>query len=65
MKMSWIQILNTTGPTIEPCSAPDSIFSHELQKELTFPLCFLSVVIYGLVTCSKATIPCLIVGGVG
>ena len=64
MKMSWIKILNTTGPRIEPRSAPDSIFSHELQKELTFALCFLSFALYGLVTCPKATIPCLIVGGV-
>ena len=64
MKMSWIQILNNTGPRIEPCSATDRIFSHELQKELTFALCFLSVVLYGLAICSKATIPCLIVGDV-
>ena len=54
--------MNTTGPKMEPCNVPDSIFSHELQKELTFALCFLSVVLYGIVTCSKATIPCLIVG---
>ena len=40
-----------------------SVFSHELQKEFIFPLCFLSVVLYGFVTCSKATTPCLTVRG--
>ena len=59
-----MKTLNTTAARIEHCSALDSIFSHELQKELTFALCFLSVVLYGLVTCSKVTISCLTVGGV-
>ena len=48
---------------MEPCGATDSIFSHELQKQFTFALCFLSVVLYGLVTCSKATLLCLILWG--
>ena len=51
--------MNKSGPRIETCGATDSIFSHELQKEVIFPLFFLSVVLYGLVTCSKATFPCL------
>ena len=56
--------MNKRGPKIEPYGATDIILSHELQKEFTFALCFLSVVLYGLVTCSKATLPCLIVGEV-
>ena len=55
--------MNKRGSRIEPCGATDSIFSHELQKEFIFALCFLSVVLYGLVTCSKATFPCLAVKG--
>ena len=55
--------MNKSGLRIEPCDVIDSIFSHELQKEFIFPLCFLSVVLYGLVTCSKAVFPCLIVKG--
>ena len=55
--------MNKSGPRIEPCGAANSICSHELQKEFIFPLCFLSVVLYGLVTCSKATFPCLNVRG--
>ena len=47
--------MNKRGPRIEPCGATDGIFSHELPKEFIFPLCFLSVVLYGLVTCLKAT----------
>ena len=47
--------MNKSGPRIETCGATDSIFSHELQKEFIFPIFFfLSVVLYGLVTCSKA-----------
>ena len=42
---------------------PLIVFSHELQKEFIFPLRFLSVVLNGLVTCSKATFPCLTVKG--
>ena len=56
-------MLNKRGPRIESCGATDSTFSHELQKEFTFALCFLSVVLFGLVTCSKAALPCLIVWG--
>ena len=55
--------MNKSGPRIETCGATDSIFSHELQKEFIFPLCFLSVVLYGLATCSKATFLCLTVRG--
>ena len=54
-----------SGPRIEPCGSTDSIFSHELQKVfifLLFPI-FLSAVLYGLVTCSKATLPCLTIRG--
>ena len=54
---------NKGGPRIELCGATDSIFSHELQKEFIFALCFLSVVVYGLVTCEKTTLPCLTVRG--
>ena len=43
--------------------ATDSMFFHELQKEFIFPLCFLSVVLYGLEPCLKATFPCLTVLG--
>ena len=39
------------------------VFPRELQKEFIFPLCFLSVVLYGLVTCSKAIFPCVTVRG--
>ena len=39
------------------------VFPRELQKEFIFPLCFLSVVLYGLVTYSKATFLCLTVKG--
>ena len=39
----------------------DIIFSHELQKQLISPFCFSSVVLYGLVACSRATFPCLTV----
>ena len=53
--------MNKNGPRIEPCGVTDSIFSHELQKELIFPLSFVSVVFYGRVTCSKAIFPCLTV----
>ena len=42
---------------------PLIVFSHELQKEFIFPLRFLSVILNGLVTCSKATFPCLTVKG--
>ena len=55
--------MNKSGPRIEPCGAIDSIFSYELQKEFIFPLCFLSVVLYGLVTCQNATFSCLTVRG--
>ena len=48
---------------IEVCGATDSIFSQELQREFIFALCFLSIVFYGLVACSKATLPCLTVRG--
>ena len=54
---------NKSGPRIELCGATDSIFFHELQKEFIFALCFLSVVVYGLVTCSKTTLPRLTVRG--
>ena len=53
--------MNKSGPRIEPWGVTDSVFSHELQKEFIFPLCFLSVVLYGLVACSKAIFPCLTV----
>ena len=55
--------MNKSGPRIEPWGVTDSVFSHELQKEFIFPLCFLSVVLYGLVACSKAILPCLTVRG--
>ena len=55
--------MNKSGVKIESCGASDSIFSHELEKEFIFPLCFLSVVFYGLVTCSKATFTCLTARG--
>ena len=55
--------MNKRGPRIEPCDATDGIFSHEAQKEFIFPLCFLLAVLYGLVTCLKATFPCLTVRG--
>ena len=51
------------GGRIELCGATDSIFSQELQREFIFALCFLSIVFYGLVTCSKATLPCLTARG--
>ena len=43
--------------------ATNSMFFHELQKEFIFPLCFLSVVFYGLEPCLKATFPCLTARG--
>ena len=55
--------MNKSGPRIDPCGATDSIFSHELEKEFSLTLCFRSVVLYGLVTCSKATSPCLTLRG--
>ena len=55
--------MNKSGPRIKPCGVADSIFPRELQKEFIFPLCFLSLVLYGLVTCSKATFLCLTVRG--
>ena len=55
--------MKKVGPRIEPCGATDSIFSHEQQKEFIFALCFLFVVLYGLVTCLRATFPCLTVRG--
>ena len=55
--------MNKSGPRIELCRDTDRIFSHELQKEFGFALCFLSVLLDGLVTCSKATLPCLTVRG--
>ena len=55
--------MNKSGSRIEPCGVTDSIFSHELQKGFIFPLCLLSVVLNGLVTCSKAIFPCLTVRG--
>ena len=55
--------MNKTGPEIGTCGATDITFSHELQKGFIFRLCFLSVFLYGLVTCSKATFPCLTVRG--
>ena len=55
--------MNKIGPRITRCSVTDSIFSHEMQKKLIVPLCFLSVVFYGLVTCSKVIFPCLTVRG--
>ena len=55
--------MNKSGQRIEPCGVTYSIFSHELQKEFVFPLCVLSVVLYGLVTCSKAILLCLTVSG--
>ena len=55
--------MNKRGPRIEPCGATDGIFSHELPKEFIFPLCFLSVVLYGLVTCLKAIFLWLTVKG--
>ena len=55
--------MNKRGPRIEPCGATDSIFSHELEKGFIFPVCFLSVALYGLVTSLKAAFQCLIVRG--
>ena len=55
--------MNESGPRIEPRGVTDSTFCHELQKEFIFLLCFLSVVLYGIVTCSIATFPCLTVRG--
>ena len=55
--------MNKSEPRIKPCGVTDNISSHDLQKKFIFPLCFLSVVLYGLVTCSKAVFPCLIVKG--
>ena len=55
--------MNKSGPRTEACGATDSIFSHEPQKEFVIPFRFLSVVLYGLATCSKATFPCLTVKG--
>ena len=55
--------MNKSGPRIETCGATDSIFSHELQKEFIFPLFFLSVALYGLVTCSKAVFQFLTIKG--
>ena len=59
--MSQTQIWNENGPSIESLSVSDSIFSHERKKEFIFPLCFLSAVPYGVVTCSKVTFLCLTV----
>ena len=50
-----------SGLRIDPCLTTDIIFSHELQKQFIFPFCFSSVVLYCLVTCSRATFPCLTV----
>ena len=55
--------MNKSGLRIEPCGVTDSIFFHELQKDFIFPPCFLSVFLYGLVTCSKAIFLCLTVRG--
>ena len=52
-----------SGPRVEPCGVTDTIFSLELQKLFNSPLCFLSFILYGLVTCSKAIFPCLTVRG--
>ena len=55
--------MNKSGPWIEPCGVTDSIFSHELQKEFIFPLCFLSDVLYDLVASSKVIFSYLTVRG--
>ena len=54
-------MLNKSGTRIEPCGATDFVFSHELQKQFTFAICFVSFVLYGLAGYSKATLLCLIV----
>ena len=52
--------MNKSGPRIEVCVPLIVCFS---MKEFIFPLCFLSVVLYGLEPCLKATFPCLTVLG--
>ena len=54
-------MLNKSGTRIEPCGATDFVFSHELQKQFTFAICFVSFILYGLAGYSKATLLCLIV----
>ena len=54
-------MLNKSGTRIEPCGATDFVFSHELQKQFTFAICFVSFILYGLTGYSKATLLCLIV----
>ena len=54
-------MLNKSGTRIEPCGATDFVFSHELQKQFTFAICFVSFILYGLTGYSKATLLRLIV----
>ena len=54
-------MLNKSRTRIEPCGATDFVFSHELQKQFTFAICFVSFILFGLTGYSKATLLCLIV----
>ena len=38
-KASQIQILNKSGPRIDPCGTPDNIISQELKEDSTLVLC--------------------------
>ena len=55
--------MNKSGPRIKPSGVTDGIFPHELQKGFIISLCFLSVVLYGLATFSKAFSLCQTVRG--